>query len=584
MKRNRSFLRKQFIIYLFPVMLSVLGGTINALIDSVFVSQKLGGEGLAAINMSMPIYLMICTLGSLIAGGASTASAQAGGRDDMKRAEEIYQQSFIFSLFVGLGITGLCLILCKPISYLLAGSSGLYNYVYSYCFVIILGMVFTVLLYLPSYYLQLDGKADSIAIMFYIAIGTDILLDYLLMYSFDLGMTGAALASVLSTAAATVYGFILLGSGYSNYHLKFCKIDKKIIKEVLRLGSPAALNNLVDAIRLLTLNGIILYVGGTPMMAVWAVLNTLSEFAVFIISGVPQAAAPMTSAYHSARENSGLRILIVLQVTIGGILAMIYAVIIVVCHRFIENIFVIDENLSLAMICLGSYCVLELICSIWTTFFQSIGKIFESNALIVCRKFVFPILVALIMAATDSYEFFFLPIGAILTLLSGITYTLIKSMRTKNDEHALSCVLLLDDYLEREQKVLDFSIEPDPENICYASENIKEFCENNELDKKQAMKLSLAIEEILTVYAQKNHSLSSVDMRAFVIQGSIGIRIRCAGVRYNPFASNLEDGDDFLMGVTMIRKMSEVINYNYLLGTNNLLILFEQNNYKQAKS
>lgn len=583
MKRNRSFLRKQFIKYLFPVMFSVLGGTINALIDSVFVSQKLGGDGLAAINVSMPVYLLICTLGALIAGGASTASAQAGGKDDMEKAEEIYQHSFVFSVAVSLGVTLICLILCRPIAFLLAGSSGLYDYVYSYCFVIIMGTVFTVLLYFPSYYLQLDGKADSIAVMFYIAIGTDIILDYLLMYSYDMGMRGAALASVLSTAAATIYGFVLLENGYSSYHLKLCKPDKAMIKEILRLGSPAALTNLVDAIRLLALNGIILYVGGAYMMAVWAVLNTLSEFAVFIISGVPQAAAPMTSAYHSARENSGLRILIALQVSIGGALALLYAVIIVVGHGVIEMVFAVNEDLSLAMICLGVYCVLELLCNIWTTFFQAVGRIFESNALIVCRKFVFPILIAVILAATNTYEFFFLPIGAILTLLVGITYTVTKSIKSRKDEHFLSWVLLLDDYLEREHKVLDFSIVPDPDNICYASENIKEFCEGNELDRKQAMKLSLAIEEILNVYASKNHSLSSVDMRAFALQGSIGIRIRCAGVRYNPFAQDVEDEDDFLMGVTMIRKMSEVINYNYLLGTNNLLILFEQNREEPAK-
>jgi Na+-driven multidrug efflux pump len=564
-------------------MFSVLGGTINALIDSVFVSQKLGGDGLAAINVSMPVYLLICTLGSLIAGGASTASAQAGGKDDMEKAEEIYQQSFVFSVAVSLGVAVICAILCRPIAFLLAGSSGLYDYVYSYCIVIILGMVFTVLLYFPSYYLQLDGKADSIAVMFYIAIGTDIILDYLLMYSYDMGMRGAALASVLSTAAATIYGFILLENGYSSYHLKLCKPDKAMIKEILRLGSPAALTNLVDAIRLLALNGIILYVGGAYMMAVWAVLNTLSEFAVFIISGVPQAAAPMTSAYHSAKENSGLRILVALQVSIGGVLALLYAVIIIAGHSVIEMVFAVNEDLSLAMVCLGVYCVLELLCNIWTTFFQSVGRIFESNFLIVCRKFAFPILAALILASTNTYEFFFLPVGAILTLLVGTGYTVTKSIKSRKDEHFLSWVLLLDDYLEREHKVLDFSIVPDSDNICYASENIKEFCEGNELDRKQAMKLSLAIEEILNVYASKNHSLSSVDMRAFALQGSIGIRIRCAGVRYNPFAQDVEEEDDFLMGVTMIRKMSEVINYNYLLGTNNLLILFEQNREEPAK-
>ena len=70
LKSDDRVLKKAYFKALFPIMFSVLGATVNALIDSAFVSQRLGSGGIAAVNLSMPIYLVICTIGSLIAGGA----------------------------------------------------------------------------------------------------------------------------------------------------------------------------------------------------------------------------------------------------------------------------------------------------------------------------------------------------------------------------------------------------------------------------------------------------------------------------------------------------------------------------------
>ena len=67
LRHDDRFLRTEYRKVLFPIMLSVLGGTVNALIDSVFVSRRIGVDGLAAVNLSMPVYLALCVLGSLVA-------------------------------------------------------------------------------------------------------------------------------------------------------------------------------------------------------------------------------------------------------------------------------------------------------------------------------------------------------------------------------------------------------------------------------------------------------------------------------------------------------------------------------------
>lgn len=576
MNRDDHFLRKEYLKNLFPVMFSVLGGTMNALIDSAFVSQNLGSDGLAAVNMSMPVYLVICTFGSLIAGGASVMSAQALGDKRTDDARRHYHTAILLCVLAGIFVTVMGVIFCRPLANALAQGGMLTEYVYRYCFVTLIGTVPAALVYIPLYYLQLEGKHKEITRMMLIMIIADVSLDYILMYEAELGIRGAAWASVISTLFSCIYGFDMLEKGYSNYHFQLKYLNFHGTKEIVRYGSPVALGNFVDAVKLLLLNAVILRAGGTTAAAIWAVLNSLSEFSLSFTSGVPQAAAPMAGAYYAARENSGLRILVHLQIQAGILLSLIYGGLLLLLHEPLELLFAIDDNLFWPLMCLGVYCLLDTLCSIWVVFFNSTGRIMISNLFILCRKLIFPVGVAVIIMVNKGYLWSFLPIGTGLTLGTGIVITVFMSARSRSSEHPLSGLLLLDDYLERNQKVLDFSIVPNMENICQASEQIKEFCETNNMDRKQTMRLGLAIEELMSVLTQKNEKLESVDLRAFALDGYTGIRIRCAGIRYNPFEDEEDEEDeDFMMGISMLKKMAETVHYTYSLGMNTMNIMFE---------
>lgn len=573
MDRDDQFLRKEYLKNLFPVMFSVLGGTINTLIDSVFVSRKLGTDALAAVNMSMPVYLVICTFGALIAGGASVMSARSAGQERMEEAAGHYHAALTVCTVLGILFTIAGCISCRPLAGLLSQNSGLKQYVYAYSFVMMLGILPTVLSYLPLYYLQLEGKTREITVTIQIMIVTDILLDVVLLYLFPFGIYGAAAASVIAILLSCIYGFIGLERGYSNYHIRLIKVRIGQIKEIVRYGSPSAFGNFADAIKLLLLNLIILHTGGAPAVAVWAVLNSMSEFSIAITSGVPQAAAPMAGAYVSARENSGLRILMKLQIQWGMLFSAVFAVALTAGSKALERVFSTDQSLFVPFLCLGSFVIADCIASIWLTFFQVSGRLALSNLLVLCRKLFFPVGIAALLMLGGGYLWLFLPLGAIGTLMTGFVVTEIIYLRNRKGNHALSKFLLLDDYLEREKKVLDFSIVPNAEDICGASEQIIEFCKHNHMGTKQTMRLQLSIEELLTVIAQENPDLKSVDLRAFSLEENTGIRIRCAGKRYNPFEHARQEDSDFLMGIVMLEKLAQVVTYTYSFGMNILNVL-----------
>ncbi|MDO4292951.1 MAG: MATE family efflux transporter [Eubacteriales bacterium] len=598
MIRDDRFLRREYMLTLIPVMFSVLAGTINTLIDSAFVARRLGSDALAAVNMCGPLYQVICTLGSLLAGGASILSSQEEGRENTENSRRYYHTVLLLGVILGLVCSLAGVLACRPIAGLLAQSlsapeSGLTVYVYDYCLVSFFGLSGVVLAYIPLYYLQLEGRRREIIRMMWIMILADIVLDGIFLYVFDWGMKGAAAASAVSMAASCIYGFFALQSKDSGYRFQPGLLGVWGWREIVKYGSPVAIGNLLDALRLLCLNGIILRTAGASGAAVWAVLNCFSELSLCISSGVPQTAGPMIAVFHAVRENSGIRILMRLQLRIGMWMTGIFSLALLLGNRGIRELFALSESVFWPLLCLGISLFFEMLCSCWSSLFNSTDRIALSNLLVGLKRFFFPVAVALALAGAGlagNLLWSFLPVSGLLSVLGTAAVTLSLSARSRRKGHPLSGLLLLDDELEREGRVLDFSTETIAEKICEASERIRDFCIKNRMDERETISIGMAIEELLVVMKAANPQMESVDLRVFALEDTTGIRVRSAGKRYNPFEKAQEaareaaqkaltesgEQDMFYLGVTMLQNMAKETSHSYALGMNTLFLSFER--------
>ena len=490
-----------------------------------------------------------------------------------KKARQVYHSALTLGCVSGVGITLVGVLICGPIAGFLGKGGALSENVYAYCLVSFLGTIPTILSYFPLFYLQLEGKVKSITNMIIIMISVDVFLDLIFLYVFELGLYGAAAASVLSILAVCIYGFYKLEEDDSNYRFSMKLLGIRETGRIIKTGSPIALGNFYDAIRLLLLNAMILAAGGTRAVAVWAVLNTMSELSLTIVSGVPQAAAPMTGVYYFARENSGIRILFKLQIQVGLLFSGIYAAALLLFHTGIENLFQIKENLLLPFLALSISIIWNVFESIWTSLMNETEKIMLANMFSAFRRILFPVVFVWGVIACDGYLWLFLPLGSFFAVAVGISVIFWCSARSGKTERPLSTFLLLDDSLERENKILDFSISANMEEACEASEKIKEFCSNNEMNTKQTIRMGLAIEELMNILIERSPETQSFDLRAYALQGVIGIQIRCAGKRFNPF-EDLQEEDDLYMGVEMLRNLAQLVKHTYALGMNTINICF----------
>lgn len=557
-------------------MISVLGGTINTFIDSAFVSQRLGSHGLASVNMSMPVYLVLCTVGVLISRGTSIPAAQASGSGIADSARRYYHAGIALSFSAGAVITAAGVVISRPLALLLSQGGILTDEIYDYIVVTFIGSIPAIFLYIPVAYLQLDGKTKAISIMMLIMVAADCLLDWLFMFVFDFGISGAAWASVASTLLACVFGFAATERGFSNFHFSVKSLNFTDFVGIIKYGTPGAMGNFVDAVRMLILNALVLSAYGSIGVAVWAILNTFSEIFIAVTSGIPLAAAPMIGVYFKSRENSGIRILMALQHRIGLVLTIAFGIVLVLANDFWELLFASPQDLLFPLICLALFIAFDLIASIWMVFYNSTGRNALSTLIVLLRKLAMPLLAAFVLVFANGYLWLFLPAGGVLTLAAGAaSIKITRSLSEKKSRYPLSGFLMLDDHLEKENKVLDFSILPNMDAACEASEKIQEFCSENDMSVKQTNQLGLAIEELLGIIIQKNTEIKSVDMRAYALDFITGVQLRCAGRKYNPFDEPDTD-DDMLLGIMMLRNMADGVNYTYTLGMNTISITFDR--------
>ncbi|MEG0771067.1 MAG: MATE family efflux transporter [Clostridia bacterium] len=573
MQADDNLIKKTFNRYKVPTMLSVLGGTINVFFDSIIVGQKFPIDGLAAVNLCMPINLILCTIGALVAFGSSIISSRKIGKGDYNLSQKYYNTSIALLIVLSALIMVLGSIFITPLSHFLAGAGGNFQMVYDYAKVTLLGALPKLLIYVPFCYLRLEGKNKQLSFVMLLMMVINIVLDYLFLFVFNMGLMGAAVASVIATTIAMVVGFIFLSTKNSNFKAKFSFVKYYEVIYIIRMGSPNALNNLLSAIRVLLLNILCLKYGGAMAVSIFAVVNSISEISLCIINGIPQTANPIIGIFDTEKNNVGIRILMKMQFKTGVILSIAFGILITVFSGAIGTIFKVSEPLMVPMLCFAVSVPIALVNSVMTYFYNCSKKIRLANAIIALRIVIFPVTFAVLFYYLNSMFWLFLPLGELMTFLSLLAIVHFLSKGKEN----ISKLLLLDETLDKSGKTLEFSVKSNDKDICDASEKITDFCAENLLTKKQILKISLAIEEIMVAITKisfNNEENHSFDVRAFAINERIGIGIRYSAKESNLIElSNKDEYKDELMGVTMIKNMAKSVEYSRFFGINSILIL-----------
>ena len=561
MERRDYLLQNVYLKAVLPCMIAILGGTINVFVDGILIGQKMGDLGIAAVNQSLAVYLVMCTIGSLFAAGASAESAYALGQNDIKKAKQYFSLANEAAFVIGIVFAALGFLFSGKLAEML-GSEPTKELIEIYIRIFFIGGIFKILLYIPYYYLRLVGKIKHSAFIMTMMTIINIILDYLFLFVLDMGIAGAAWASVIATIIACILSYYFLCSKNSIFSFEPIKLDTKLLQSIFTSGSPMALNNLFSACRIIFLNAIMNMVGGSSIVTIFAITNNLNEFSICVQNGVPQTGCALLGVCNGENDNESVKKLLFLQIKTGIVISAVVSGIIILFSDYVGLLFGSRLDVRVAVIAWAISLIFATSNNVMNYYYYSIRQASMANLITFLRVFAVTVAVAWCLKDFGDLLWLFYPISEVITFVIWSLYGLYLAKKQNKS------LLFLDENLGKSK---NFTVSCDSEEICNVSAGVSGFCEEIDLDMQQAMTLSLAIEELLMITAEKTlHHKGSMDLRILKTKTGALLRIRAEGDPFNPLKQDSEDME--YIGVQMIKNMAARVEYQSTLGLNTLIV------------
>jgi hypothetical protein len=319
--------------------------------------------------------------------------------------------------------------------------------------------------------------------------------------------------------------------------------------------------------------------GGAGLVAIFTAVNGIWGFGECVTLGVPAAGSAMLGVFSGERDNGSCRLLLREEWKIGSIAGAVFLALCAALSGAIPAMYGLSGNILVPLLWMALSVFPALLLNILTTYYNMASLNVWSNMLIFLRVIVMTYLGLLLAVRTGFSVFSFLLFAELATVIVWWGATGLHRLRRPQ----YSRYLMTDRANEKSGKVLNFSVSANIDEIVSASESISEFCSMNGMSVRETMQLQMSMEEVMTLIRSVNEQEGvqdlAFDLRAYSVNGVRGVRIRYNGVAFNPFCfspGEEDDAEDLYMGVRMIRKMVEMVNYQSAFGSNTLQIILSE--------
>ncbi len=300
-------LLKQFSKYVSLNVMGMIGLSCYILMDTFFVARGLGSDGLAALNLAIPVYSFIHGLGLMIGMGGSTRYSILQGNSDKSEGNKVFSQAVIITFLLGISTALLGLLLSDSISFLLGAKDNIHQMTSTYIRVILLFSPFFLMNNVIICFVRNDHNPNIAMLGMVLGSIANIILDWVFIFPLNMGMFGA----VLATGISPVISMLVLSTHFfkKTSSLRYIKLKLKLncIKDILSLGSASLIQELSSGIVMIVYNSIILYLYGNIGVAAYAVVANIALVVIAIFNGISQGMQPLLSMNYGKQNTQNIK-------------------------------------------------------------------------------------------------------------------------------------------------------------------------------------------------------------------------------------------------------------------------------------
>ena len=399
--------RRALLTMSIPLLLALIVENLQSFIDGVWCSG-LGSEAMSAISMSQPIYAMIAAIGTGIGIGVASAMAKFIGSGDKQSADNVVVSTIIIVIILSTLSSVILWFLAEPIIVFCGGESN-----------IALCMEYTIPFLFMSFFLMMnavwagmlraEGAAKKSMILSVIASVTNIVLDPIMIYTLDMGVMGAAIATCASYVLITILAlrWYLTKRTYVDMNLRNYRFSKAPLMEVMIIAMPCAIEMLVQPLISVPQNAVVYGCGGEAGFVCYTYAFRFIGIALIPSIAIAKSLIPVISA--SIGQKDADKVMECCKLTYKYTLGMefIFMIIILLGADFFveafmgsESMAALHDEMTLAVSIYSLTCIFHTCRIVGTSILQATRHAIAATALTLTREFMF--LGMFIVAATIS--------------------------------------------------------------------------------------------------------------------------------------------------------------------------------------
>ncbi|MDD3229472.1 MAG: MATE family efflux transporter [Oscillospiraceae bacterium] len=314
-----------------PVVCGMMVQVLYNLVDTFFVGKLGDANQLAAANITAPVFMMLLAIATIVSTGAASYISRCLGSGDTEKASKTLSTGFFICTALAVLVGAAGLIFLKPLIGLLAADEGVFPYAYSYTFTILCGSIPIMLSYTGGQLIRAEGAAMASIKGMIAGTLTNIILDPIFIFVFDMGITGAGIATVIANLVALLV------------HLRFYLSDKSVLKlsvkgisfagdiwgQTFAIGTPAALSQVLISVALVVCNNLIRgYPDSANILAGMGIVSKLNYIGTFIFMGFAAGCQPLVGYNFGARNIPRVRKIIknamLITLGVGAVLFVVF--------------------------------------------------------------------------------------------------------------------------------------------------------------------------------------------------------------------------------------------------------------------
>ncbi len=388
-----------------PLTLAQAVQLLYNIVDRIYIGhlKDVGDLALTGLGITFPVIVIIAAFTSLFGTGGTTVFSIARGKGENEEAEKIIGNVFIMLLMFSAGLFAFCYFLRRPVLFLFGASEESFFYANEYLKIYLYGTTFSMLSTGLNGFINAQGFPRVGMLSVIIGAAVNIALDPIFIFGLDMGVRGAALATVISQAVSALWVVLFLTGKRAILKLKVSRlhIEAKRIWRIIILGLPGFVMQGTNSVVQIVCNRELQAYGGDLYVGIMTVLNSVREMVSLPVMGISHGAQPILGFNYGAKKNARVKEGIRFTATLGMVYTLIAWIVVMLIPKALMGIFSEDaETIAVGAKMLNIYFfgfVFMAFQFAGQTAFQALGKAKQAIFFSLFRKVIIVVPLTIIL-------------------------------------------------------------------------------------------------------------------------------------------------------------------------------------------